>query len=227
MTSSKNTLWIAGTGVLAVLVLLATWFLLISPKRAEAVDIATQEAGVRQSNARLAAQTELLRSQFATLGDRQAELAAARAALPDATQVPALIRQFSTYAKSSGVVLSALEPGSIAPYAAQGPADAAAAATGAVAGGLLTQPLTVTVDGSFAGTELFVKNLQADMQRFLLVDSVAVRTGTTEGSVTTSITGRVFVLQDAATAATSLSQAAAQPATTPDASASSTETTVS
>ncbi|WP_432571067.1 type 4a pilus biogenesis protein PilO [Kineococcus sp. SYSU DK005] len=217
---TKNTAWIAGTGVLALLVLVATYFLAVAPKRAEAADLATQTAGVRQSNDRLAAETEQLRAQFATLDQRRAELAAIRATLPDSAQVPALLRQFSGYATAAGVSLDSVAPGAPEPFE-----------TGAQTGstGVTAVPVTTTVRGSFAGSELFLKMVQADMQRFFLVQSVSVKRATTTGEVVTTVTGDVFVLQDAhATSATSTGTStgatAQQGATTSDATASTTET---
>ena len=42
MKSSQNTLWVAGAGVLAVLLVVLTYLFVVSPKRSEAADLATQ-----------------------------------------------------------------------------------------------------------------------------------------------------------------------------------------
>ncbi|WP_432564870.1 type 4a pilus biogenesis protein PilO [Kineococcus sp. SYSU DK003] len=208
MTSSKNTLWIAGTGVLAVLIVVASYFLLIAPKRAQAADTLTTAAGVEQSNATLAAETERLKAQFATIDEQRAHFEEIKAELPDGSQIPALIRQFTTFATGAGVTVTDIAPGALTEYvsstsaatatdmtATDPTAEDTTAATSAVASGISYLPVSVTVEGSFAGAELFVKNLQADMQRYLLVDSVSlVREDT---SVATTITGNIFVLADA------------------------------
>ncbi|WP_328295897.1 type 4a pilus biogenesis protein PilO [Kineococcus sp. NBC_00420] len=222
MTSSKNTAWIAGTGVLAVLILVASYFLLIAPKRAEAADTVAQAAGVEQGNETLAAETERLKAQFATLDDQRAQLAEIQAELPAESEVPALIRQFSVYAAGAGVSVKTIAPGTLTAYAGDG--TTATTTTGTTAsgtnGGISVMPISVTVEGSFAGTELFVKNLQADMHRYILVDGVALVDEDT--TLATTITGSIFVLADDATVTSTASTGT--DATTPATSAAATST---
>ncbi|NAZ74899.1 type 4a pilus biogenesis protein PilO [Kineococcus sp. T13] len=198
MTQNKNTVWIAGTGVLAVLVLLATYFLLIAPKRAEAADLATQRLQAQQDNEVLEQETALLEAQFATLDERRAEIAAITAELPAEAQTQQLLRQVETFATASGVTLLSVAPGAPVLHGADA-TGAAADTSGAV---VVDLPITLTTEGTFAGTELFLKQLQADMGRFLLVDDLSLANGTTDGGegVTTTVTGRVFVMRDAQTA---------------------------
>ncbi|PRY17913.1 hypothetical protein [Kineococcus rhizosphaerae] len=226
MTSSKNTAWIAGTGVLAVLILVASYFLLLAPKRAEASDTVTQAAGVEQNNVTLAAETERLKAQFATLGEQRAQLAAIQSELPDSSQVPTLIRQFTAFAGATGLTVTEIAPGSLTPYVAPGTsADAAAGTTMGTGSGISALPVSVTVSGSFAATELFVKNLQADMHRYMLVDSVDLTRE--DGALSTTVSGRIFVLAAAATAATGTSAGttpAADSTTTTETTSASTST---
>ncbi|MEZ0163694.1 type 4a pilus biogenesis protein PilO [Kineococcus sp. LSe6-4] len=196
MTRSKDTAWIAGAGVLALLVLAATYFLLIAPKRTEAADIADQTAAVAQSNAAIEQKTAQLKSQFTTLGDKEAEVAAIRATMPADAQVPALLRQLQSYADSAGLTLTNVAPGTPSAFGAK---DGAVPGTGGTT--VVDVPLTVTTSGSFTQTELFLKNVQADMGRYFLVDNVSLQAGDaqTAGTVTGTITGDVFVLRDGAT----------------------------
>ena len=226
MTSSKNTAWIAGTGVLAVLILLASYFLMIAPKRAEASETATQAAGVEQSNETLVQETARLEAQFATLDEQRAQLATIRGELPSGSEVPALIRQFTTFASGAGVTVTDIAPGTLTPYVAAAPGaggatsvDTAAAANSS---GILSMPVSVTVDGTFAGAELFVKNLQSDMHRYLLVDSVdLVRE---DALLSTTINGRIFVLDDGTGAAASATATTDTTAATASAASTSTGT---
>ncbi|GAA0289661.1 type 4a pilus biogenesis protein PilO [Kineococcus aurantiacus] len=197
MTRDKNTVWIAGTAVLAVLVLVATYFLLIAPKRAEAADIATQTLQTRQGNETLQQQIALLQSQFATLGDRRAELAEITRTLPAKADVQQLLRQVETYATTSGVTLLSVTPGSPVLHGVDG-TGAAAETSGPL---VVDVPITLTTAGSFSGTELFVKQVQADMGRFLSVSDLSLTAGTAsdDDGVTATVTGRVFVLRDAQT----------------------------
>lgn len=84
------------------------------------------------------------------------------------------------------------------------PADPAAAGTAPVAPAagpvLAAIPVTITVSGDFAASTLFLKNIQADMPRALLVDSLALTEATGDddeaGTVMTVVTGRVFAFVD-------------------------------
>ncbi|PPK96003.1 type IV pilus assembly protein PilO [Kineococcus xinjiangensis] len=214
MTNSKPRMWVAGTGVLAVLVLVATWFLLVSPKRAEAAALAEQRAVLQSTNDTFANRTATLKAQFETLDGQRAKLALIRETLPAETEVPALLRQLEGYSKSTGVVLLSITPGApvaeaapaapgAAPAAAPGAAPAPAPAAGSTAA-VYSLPLTVTTAGSFAETELYLKNLQADMKRFFLVENLALSfdeqadttaTGASAPGISATITGRIYVLR--------------------------------
>lgn len=98
-----------------------------------------------------------------------------------------------------------------APPADPAAADPAAADPAATAGAttvpqppaapvLAAVPVTITATGDFAESTLLLKNVQADMPRALLVDSVVVSVLDGEdvepGTVQSVITGRVFVFVD-------------------------------
>lgn len=96
-----------------------------------------------------------------------------------------------------------------------GAADAAAPAAGAataapVGAGLVLVgiPVNIVTVGDFFKTEMFLKELQADMPRAFLVQNLTVQTekeaeasggrpATTNGDVTLTLTGSVFVLKQA------------------------------
>ncbi|WP_432540385.1 type 4a pilus biogenesis protein PilO [Kineococcus sp. SYSU DK002] len=197
MTRSPNTVWIGGAGVLAVLVLIASYFLVIAPQRAEAADLATQAAQVAQQNEQIALKTEQLEADFATLDERKAELAAITATLPAEAEVPQLLRQFTASAASAGVTLTSVTPGTPALH---GGAEATADTT-ASGPTVVDIPVTIGIQGSFAATELFVKQIQTDLDRFLLLDDVTLSTGaTTAGTgLTTQIEGVIYVVRDQTT----------------------------
>ena len=197
MTRSPNTVWIGGAGVLAVLVLIASYLLVISPMRAEAADLATQTAEVAQRNDVIALETEQLEADFATLGDRKAELAAITATLPAEADVPDLLRQVTRSATSAGVVLTSVVPGTPVLHGSDGSATTTSAAGPTV----VDIPVTIGVQGSFATTELFVKQIQTDLERFLLLDDLTLTAGTTtsDTGVTTAIQGVIYVVRDQTT----------------------------
>jgi type IV pilus assembly protein PilO len=230
MARSKTTMWVAGTAVLCCLILLASWFLLISPKRAEAADLRQQAVDNDGQNEALAARIDQLKQQFAELPQRQAELAEIKQAMPEDAALPTLIRDVDALADKAGVTLMSLAPGqpaaapSTAPTAAASPSgdaanggdgaagDAAATPTPGAGTVLVTIPTNLVVVGDFFKSTLFLKQLQTEMKRSFLVQNLAVQAeqasegdaakpATSNGDVTMTISGSVFVLRSAADAA--------------------------
>lgn len=196
MKNSQNTLWVAGAGVLSLLLVVATYLLVIAPQRSSAADLADQRVSVQESNAQLAQQTEVLKSQFATLADKRRELADIEATLPARADVPDLLRQFQTFAEGAGLTVTQVSPGAAAPF---GTTSGDATATVPNPSGIVEIPVTVVVSGTFPQVELYTKSLQADMVRHLLVKGVTVtadQSSTQKDVVTGTITGSVFVLGD-------------------------------
>ena len=246
MTATTPRTWIAGTVVLCLLISVASWFLLIGPKRAEAAELEQQTVDTNASNQQLQARIEQLKLQFAELPQRQAELAAIKQAMPEDPALPTLVRDLDAMATTTGVTLMSLAPGQPTPVAqpvaatpapppqgeaaaggeapAEGAAEgdpaaadpaAAAGATPAPANGtvLVSVPVNLVVVGDFFKSELFLKKLQAEMQRAFLVQSLTVQTekdaeasggkpATKNGDVTMTVTGSVFVLKTAEAPAT-------------------------
>lgn len=246
MTATKSRTWIAGTVVLCLLISVASWFLLIGPKRAEAAELEQQTVDTQASNQQLEARIEQLKLQFAELPQRQAELAAIKQAMPEDAALPTLVRDLDAMATRTGVTLMSLAPGQPAavaqptPPAPAAPAEgeeaaegesteepaeggstedaaattdpAAAAAPAAPGQVLVSVPVNLVVVGDFFKSELFLKELQAEMQRAFLVQSLTVQTekdgeasggkpATKNGDVTLTVTGSVFVLKTAEAAA--------------------------
>lgn len=229
MSMSKTRLWVIGTAVLSVLLVVAAYFLLIGPKRAEAAEFRQQTEDTQASNAQLESRIEQLKAQFAELPQRQAELAAIKQAMPEEAALPTLVRDLDSMASGAGVTLMTLAPGepvAVTPPAAAAPAPAAteeasadaegstpapaATAAPAAADLLVSVPVSVTIVGDFYESELFLKALQAEMPRAFLVQSLTVQAekegdasggkpATVNGDVTMTITGSVFVLKPADT----------------------------
>ena len=127
--------WIVLTVVGCMAVLAAGWFLLISPKKAEAADLVAQTASQEATNDGLRTQLEVLKAQAKDLPKKQAELARVQAKIPDDPALPTLIRALTGAAADAGVELVSVTPG--APVAAEavpgttGPEGAAGAGAGA------------------------------------------------------------------------------------------------
>ena len=151
-------------------VMAAGWFLLVSPKRAEAAELRAQAEGQVTSNAQLETQLAVLKSQAKDLPKQQAKLAAVAAKIPSNPAMPGLVRALVAAGQSAGVEILTVTPGApelvtaaaaapvapVAPNAAAAAAPAAApvvAAPAASAGGPVvagTRTATSASDGQLA-----------------------------------------------------------------------------
>ena len=226
---SKTRTWSAATAGVCALLILAAWFLLIGPKRAEAADLRNQTVAQDQTNQQTRVKIQQLKAQYAQLPVKQAELAVIKQQLPDNPALPSLIRTLSAMADSAGVTLMSLAPAPPAPFASAGapaPVSVPGAATPAASTQLLGIATTLVVKGDFASSTLFLQKLQAanaatgpsQMSRAFLVQSVKVAPDTTsatgtgpapKGQVQMTITGQVFVLKTAALPTVSVPSAGA------------------
>ncbi len=209
---AKARSWVAGASVLALLLVVASWFLLISPQRSEAATLRDQVAQQKQFNEQVALKTQQLKAQFASLPERQAQLAEIRQQMPDNPALPSLVRDLSSYADAAGVVLVSVAPASPAPFV-----STAAPATTATTAGAASAPLqqiqtTVIVTGSYAELTLYLQKLQSKMRRAVLIENITLGKASgekvPEGDLQMTISGKVFVLDtqaalQAAKAATS------------------------
>src|SRR4028119_460004 len=121
--------WVLFTVVGCLAVLAAGWFLLISPKKAEATDPVAQTAVQETTNDGLRTQLQVLKAQAKALPKKQADLARVATKIPDNPAMPSLIRALTTAATSAGVELISVTPGvPVAVEAAPGTAPVAPAA---------------------------------------------------------------------------------------------------
>jgi Tfp pilus assembly protein PilO len=222
MTQSRR--WVAGAAAAMVLLVLASYFLLIQPKRAQASSLRSQKVAQQQANDQLGLDIAQLKSQFASLPARQAELAVIQQQLPASANLPTLIRNLTTIANEAGVTLNSIAPS--APQAVTAPASvttgAATAGSTASTQGLYEIPVTIIVQGDYASSELFLQRVQTQMRRAFLVQSLSIGKAATAatgqaapaaGAISTTLTGDVFVLQP--TAVTGTGSTSAAPGTTP------------
>ena len=219
--------WIALT-VLGALVLLAGgWFLLVSPKKDEATALREQAASQTSTNQTLALQLEVLKAQAAELPKKQADLAKVAAKIPTNPALPALVRALTAAGTTAGVELVSVTPGAPVAETPSGPAVVAApaapaaaapaapvgaaAAAPAPAGTLALIPLTINVVGDFYEVEQFLANLE-ELPRALRVTNLTLAPGSSPtagkqatsaedgSSLTTTITGSVYMATGAAPA---------------------------
>jgi Tfp pilus assembly protein PilO len=108
MTDTRK--WTVGAVLVSVLILIAGWFLLIAPQRAEVTKLQTETQ--TQDNNNSAAETELavLKQQNKDLPEKQAELAALETKIPDSADLPTYIREMQDIGRKAGVDFTSLAP---------------------------------------------------------------------------------------------------------------------
>ncbi|TNM64501.1 hypothetical protein FHN55_13305 [Streptomyces sp. NP160] len=219
-------LWVAAGAGAVVVVLLAGWLLVIAPQRTAVDDLRASTEQVESSESVLSARVTQLKQDFASLPERQAELAAVEGQLPAGAELPSLVRALRSAATGSGVELISLTPSPlVVPAAAASttpaggdalPGDGATAETAPTtattastgAGALQQLPLSVTAAGTYEGLERFLEVVQ-NQDRLVLLTGTSFAPGEASSSgLSLTITGTAFVLPPAAPASSTPSAAA-------------------
>jgi Tfp pilus assembly protein PilO len=193
------TAWYLGAGMAAVLVMLAGWFLLVSPQQGQAAEI-TATAEAKAGNVKtLELQIASLKAESKNLPRLQKQSAAIRAHLPMTPDMPSLLRDISNQAKAAGVTLVGVtpqQPTRLSVIPSQGAASGASSLTGS--GQVNAIPLTIQLTGSFVQVRNFLTNLE-NMQRSLLLTDIDITradaTGGTSGNkeLKATLSGRTFM----------------------------------
>lgn len=108
MTDTRK--WTLGAVLVAVMILVAGWFLLISPKRGEVADLQVQTQTQTRTNSTLETELAVLKEQNKDLPEKQAELAALRTKIPETPELPTYIREMQDIGRQSGVTFASLTP---------------------------------------------------------------------------------------------------------------------
>lgn len=176
--------WYGGAALAAVLVLLAGFFLLVSPARSNADEIQAQAAAQDDANGMLQSKIDTLKAQYKDLPTYQKDLAALQTHLPTTPQMPALLRSLSQAAARSGVTLVSVTPSNPTVLAsgnqASGPITAA---TASAPGQVSDYPLAISVQGNFANVKLFMAQLEALPRSVLVTGLNVTRAGEAQGGV--------------------------------------------
>lgn len=201
MGNTKAVGWIAGTVVLALLVMLGGWALLISPRLSSAADLQSETENQNARADQLRIQLAGLKDDFKHLDEFKADLAALQAQIPADYDLAGVTRQINDAALQSGVFIESIKPGMpteaspvpaatpAAPAPAAGGGDAAGGAgsgTGGEAGsgtttattpgigGLYAAQIEISVLGGALPTMSFLTRLQTGEARLLLVSSMTL-----------------------------------------------------
>jgi type IV pilus assembly protein PilO len=154
-------LWKIGGLVVVVVLVVGSWFLLISPKFAEADEVRTQTADTQTQLITLRKRISELKKQQANLTAMQAELRKKQKALPSDSGVPAFLRQL----QASGEALSVNVTGvSVSAPVQQTNLPA-----------VWALPITMTADGSADDLGEFLQGLQSSAQsRAVLIETASL-----------------------------------------------------
>lgn len=217
MTDTRK--WSAGAALLIVAVFVASWFLVIAPKRGEASDLEAQTTTQDQANSMLEQKIRQLQVQQQDLPKQEARLATLHQQIPDNPALPSLIRGLSAAGRQVGVTLDSLAPSApvqavaaVAAPVTSTPATGTTGSTGttttvapaASAATLWQIPLNITVTGSYFELEQFLNKLEGQ-HRSLLVTGFQIAPAATEEAapddLAVTLNTRVFLSQAAAPAA--------------------------
>jgi Tfp pilus assembly protein PilO len=183
LTSART--WYVGAAVLAVLVLIAGWFLAVSPAKSTAADLTEQAAQLESQNALTRTQIAQLQAQTKDLPAQEQRIAAIRQQIPVGPELPGLVRQLDDRADTAGVVLTGVTPS--APEA-----DVT----------LTSIPLVITVTGEFANIRAYMNQLET-MPRAYFISDLSMQLDDSNTTATTTaleatITGDVYTAATAA-----------------------------
>lgn len=242
-STNQGRLWLVGGLLLSLVLFAGGYFLAVAPQRERAADAIEQRESVESQNAKLRSKIATLKKQFADLPARQAELSKIQTALPKEQGIANLVRDLEHLATMNGVFVQNITPGTATPIPIQSPgaepsgaapaptpAPTAGGAAGAPAGGdiLAEIPVSMTVLGSFHKTEGYLRSLQNDIPRAMMIDGLNLTTvpddtdaapgvpAQSRGDVVATITARVFVLRSANDAGSAVGSKDGKPAPTPN-----------
>lgn len=187
MTETRK--WTLGAVLVAVLILVAGWFLLISPKRADVAELQTQTDAQLDKNSSLQTEITILKEQNKDLPEKQAELAALQTKIPQAPDLAGYVRELQDLGRQSGVAFTSLTPAAPVPIGDVGttvqgaalPPDALAAIN-----------VDMVVSGGYFEITKFMNELETSA-RYTLVS------GYTIGQAETSVEGDAAAADEATT----------------------------
>ena len=194
MTIGTSQRWMLGAALVSVLLLIAGWFLLVTPQRSAAEQIRTDAEAQAAANVRAEAEIASLKAQYKDLPSLQQEEAQIRSRIPETPNMPALLRTLSTNAKTAGVTLVSVSPSNPVPLNQTGTNGGSLSDPGQVS----QIPVVIQATGPFANMQLFLNSIE-QMKRSMLVVSLDITRATEESTtaatniLSAQISGRVFI----------------------------------
>ncbi|UQX89546.1 hypothetical protein M6D93_05935 [Jatrophihabitans telluris] len=172
--SQDRRLWLGGGVLAAVLLVAASWFLLISPTMSDTSSLKSQTTDGELQSTVLSGKLAKLKQQKDGIAALQSQLAGSLLALPTDSGLPALTRQLTQQAKNNGVVLGSIVVTGVSRTSPNG-GSIVGAGTGSAsaAGGLYAIPVSVVVGGAVKNELAFLHSIQFDGPRTALVNATS------------------------------------------------------
>lgn len=222
MHSAKIRNWLTGGIVLAAIILVAAWFLLIAPIRAETAEFTEQAEAQEDMNVAEAKRIAVLKAQFENIDEFKKDLAKLRTQMPQTLEHSEFQRQLAAIADEHDVVIAGI---SVSPStelrgsAATPPADTddkadddAADGTSAPAPSSQFQnfhqvSVSIDVQGTYRDTMDFLADLQTINPRLFLVlgldgtaleqtDEAGGLPARADGDLQLVVNGQMYVMAD-------------------------------
>lgn len=181
--------WVAGTVVAVLVIVVAGWFLAVSPQKHKASNFSSQATSEEQTNDGLRNRVTALTAQMSAVPAEEASVAAIAAKIPADPELPSYVRELSTIASQTGVDLVSIAPGTptsvVVPAATVAPAPTASAdATASAAPAAAPTPASlqaisigVDVEGGYFQIQQFTAALQR-LPRSTVVTTLSLAPGT-------------------------------------------------
>lgn len=218
----KNRLWIIGSVLAMVVVVVLGWLVGIQPQLDAISADAKEQATVEATNAGHAALLAKLKEDFKDVDKLNAELASLDASVPAGTEIPAFADQLDALAVGTQVTLSGITVADAQPYtpvmAPLAPAPATAADSGSAptpdpsatsapvptagvppvtnakisADNFAAIAVQITVKGGYANVLNFVNGLQTGARLFLVTGLTTAASTDYPGAVEANISGLIY-----------------------------------
>jgi Tfp pilus assembly protein PilO len=193
--------WLVVGMATAVVLLAASWLLLIKPQQSHTSQLKDQAANSAIEVTHRQHILADLRRQNDSLASYKADLAKAEAALPSSDGIPDFLRATQAIGARTGVTVSTIAVQDPAPAAADG-TDADSTSTDNPS--TYQVVITMVASGSFNEMTAFLKQLQTGQPRAVLI-TVAATSPATQGAasgISLNLTVKVFVSPPAAASTT-------------------------
>ena len=209
MTETRK--WTVGALVVALAIVVAGWFLLISPKRAEVSELQAEVQSQEAANSQAQTQLAVLKQQNKDLPEKQAELAGLQTQIPLTPDLPTYIREIQDIGAQAGVDVTAMTP---APAVNLG-TSAETAEQSLAPGALAAINVEVIVTGGYFEITRFVNELETASRYTLVagftIDDETENTRKAASALTGTVNARIFMAPEAPAEAATV----AVPGTTP------------